>query len=129
MRQPELMDLVKSFKITKKGVLLAVVGGRISEGMDFPDEELEVAVLVGIPYPRPTAKHRALEHYYEVKFVPPTLQLGPNSSERLIRIKGFSKAINNNKEISPERKAFLLKRLDYWKSWERKERNWVSMLK
>jgi DNA excision repair protein ERCC-2 len=68
MRQPELMELVNTFKISKKGVLLAVVGGRISEGLDFPEEELEVAVLVGIPYPKPTAKHRALEHYYEVKF-------------------------------------------------------------
>jgi DNA excision repair protein ERCC-2 len=68
MRQPELMELVQSFKLTKKGVLLAVIGGRISEGLDFPAEELEVAVIVGIPYPRPTAKHRALEHYYEVKF-------------------------------------------------------------
>jgi DNA excision repair protein ERCC-2 len=68
MRQPELMELVKNFKLAKEGVLLAVIGGRISEGLDFPEEELEVAVLVGIPYPRPTAKHRALEHYYEVKF-------------------------------------------------------------
>jgi DNA excision repair protein ERCC-2 len=68
MRQPEIMELVNTFKISKKGVLLAVVGGRISEGLDFPEEELEVAVLVGIPYPKPTAKHRALEHYYEVKF-------------------------------------------------------------
>lgn len=68
MRQPELMELVRSFKLAKKGVLLAVVGGRISEGLDFPEEELEVALLVGIPYPRPTAKHRALENYYEAKF-------------------------------------------------------------
>jgi DNA excision repair protein ERCC-2 len=68
MRQPELMELVKTFKLSKKGVLLAVIGGRISEGLDFPAEELEVAVIVGIPYPRPTAKHKALEHYYEVKF-------------------------------------------------------------
>jgi DNA excision repair protein ERCC-2 len=68
MRQAELMELVESFKLAKKGVLFAVIGGRISEGLDFPEEELEVAVLVGIPYPRPTAKHRALEHYYEVKF-------------------------------------------------------------
>jgi len=68
MRQPELMELVETFKLHKKGVLFSVIGGRISEGLDFPEEELEVAVLVGIPYPRPTAKHRALEHYYEVKF-------------------------------------------------------------
>ena len=45
-----------------------MIGGRISEGLDFPEEELEVALIVGIPYLRPTAKHRALEHYYEVKF-------------------------------------------------------------
>ncbi len=68
MRQPELMELVNRFKQVKNSVLLAVIGGRISEGLDFPDEELEVALLVGIPYPKPTAKHRALEHYYEVKF-------------------------------------------------------------
>ncbi len=68
MRQPELMELVKAFKLEKKSVLFAVVGGRISEGLDFPEEELEVVVMVGIPYPRPTAKHRALENYYEAKF-------------------------------------------------------------
>jgi DNA excision repair protein ERCC-2 len=68
MRQPELMELVENFKLDKSGVLFAVIGGRISEGLDFPEEELEVVVIVGIPYPRPTAKHRALEHYYEVKF-------------------------------------------------------------
>ena len=106
MRQPELMELVKSFKLTKKGVLLAVIGGRISEGMDFPDEELEVAVLVGIPYPRPTAKHRALEHYYEVKFGKgweytvhaPTTRKLLQSIGRLIRNendKGFAVILDN----------------------------------
>jgi DNA excision repair protein ERCC-2 len=44
------------------------MGGRISEGMDFPDKELEVAIIAGIPYPKPTAKQRALLHYYEMKF-------------------------------------------------------------
>ncbi len=106
MQQPELMDLVKSFKITKKGVLLAVIGGRISEGMDFPDEELEVAVLVGIPYPRPTAKHRALENYYETKFGKgweytvhaPTTRKLLQSIGRLIRNendKGFAIILDN----------------------------------
>jgi DNA excision repair protein ERCC-2 len=106
MRQPELMELVKSFKLDKKGVLLAVVGGRISEGLDFPDEELEVAVLVGIPYPRPTAKHRALEHYYEVKFGKgweytvhaPTTRKLLQSIGRLIRNendKGFAVILDN----------------------------------
>lgn len=106
MRQPELMELVESFKITKKGVLLAVIGGRISEGLDFPEEELEVAVIVGIPYPRPTAKHRALEHYYEVKFGKgwdytvhaPTTRKLLQSIGRLIRNendKGFAIILDN----------------------------------
>ena len=106
MRQHELMELVKTFKLSKKGVLFAVVGGRISEGLDFPDEELEVAVLVGIPYPRPTAKHRALEHYYEVKFGKgweytvhaPTTRKLLQSIGRLIRNendKGFAIILDN----------------------------------
>ncbi|MCG7845041.1 MAG: ATP-dependent DNA helicase, partial [Methanomassiliicoccales archaeon] len=70
MAQLELMDVVTRFKRgTEDGqVLFAVMGGRISEGIDFPEDELEVAIVVGIPYPRPTAKQRALLHYYELKF-------------------------------------------------------------
>lgn len=70
MAQLELMDVVTRFKkSTEDGqVLFAVMGGRISEGIDFPEDELELAMVVGIPYPRPTAKQRALLHYYELKF-------------------------------------------------------------
>jgi len=70
MAQLELMDVVTRFKrASQEGqVLFAVMGGRISEGIDFPEEELELALVVGIPYPRPTAKQRALMHYYEMKF-------------------------------------------------------------
>ncbi len=67
MTQPELMDLVDRFK-KNGGTLLSVIGGRISEGMDFPGKELEVAVVVGIPYPKPTARQRGLQHYYDMKF-------------------------------------------------------------
>jgi len=65
--QGELMDTLARFK-GSRGVLFAVAGGRVSEGMDFPDRELEVAVIVGIPYPKPSARLRALEHFGEVKF-------------------------------------------------------------
>jgi len=70
MPQAELMETVALFKqYTLDGnVLFAVMGGRVSEGIDFPDRELEVAILVGIPFPKPTAKQRALLHYYEMKF-------------------------------------------------------------
>ncbi len=70
MAQLELMEVVSRFKkeSAQGQVLFAVMGGRISEGIDFPEEELEVAIVIGIPYPRPTAKQRALLHYFELKF-------------------------------------------------------------
>jgi DNA excision repair protein ERCC-2 len=44
------------------------MGGRISEGMDFPAEQLEIAVIIGIPYPKPTARQKGLQRYYDMKF-------------------------------------------------------------
>jgi DNA excision repair protein ERCC-2 len=73
MSQSALMDLVSDFKEhgenDKDGAaFFSVMGGRISEGMDFPAEQLEIAVIVGIPYPKPTARQRGLQHYYDLKF-------------------------------------------------------------
>jgi DNA excision repair protein ERCC-2 len=70
MPQNELMETVEKFKDSAEegAVLFAVMGGRISEGIDFPDRELEAAIIAGIPYPKPTAKQRALLHYYEIRF-------------------------------------------------------------
>ena len=60
-------DLWRSIEGWKKDpegtVLLGVAGGRLSEGIDYPDEELEAVVIVGIPYPRPTARRDALRAY------------------------------------------------------------------
>ncbi|MBA3043532.1 hypothetical protein FP804_00155 [archaeon] len=36
--------------------------------MDFPGKTLEIAVLVGLAYPSPTAKQKALQNYYDIKF-------------------------------------------------------------
>ncbi|MBN1391084.1 MAG: ATP-dependent DNA helicase [Candidatus Thermoplasmatota archaeon] len=66
--QAEIMDIAERFKSSKGGVLLSVIGGRLSEGMDFPGESLEVVIIVGIPYPRPNARQRALSSYYDIKF-------------------------------------------------------------
>ncbi len=69
MDQADLMEAVSKFKSAKgSAVLHAVSGGRISEGVDFPGEEMEVAVIAGIPYPKPTAKQRALQHFCEIRF-------------------------------------------------------------
>jgi DNA excision repair protein ERCC-2 len=62
-------DLWRSIEGWKKDpegtILLGVAGGRLSEGIDYPDEELEAVVLVGIPYPRPTAKREALRKFLD----------------------------------------------------------------
>ena len=70
MSQADLMDTVMEFRNSRKegGVLFAVMGGRISEGLDFPERDLEAALIVGIPYPKPSARQRSLLHYYELKF-------------------------------------------------------------
>lgn len=73
MSQMALMGLVSDFKEQGNGegdgaTLFSVMGGRISEGMDFPAEQLEIALIVGIPYPKPTAKQRGLQRYYDIKF-------------------------------------------------------------
>ena len=72
MQQMALMDLVNDFKQSKtpenSSALFSVMGGRISEGMDFPAEELEIVILVGIPYPKPSARQRGLQRFYDLKF-------------------------------------------------------------
>ncbi len=62
-------DLWRSIEGWKKDpegtVLIGVAGGRLSEGIDYPNQELEAVVLVGIPYPRPTAKREALRRFLD----------------------------------------------------------------
>ncbi|HLN51257.1 MAG: ATP-dependent DNA helicase [Thermoplasmata archaeon] len=64
-----ISDLWRSIEGWKKDpegtVLLGVAGGRLSEGIDYPDDELEAVVMVGIPYPRPSAKRAALRAFLD----------------------------------------------------------------
>ncbi|HZY70381.1 MAG TPA: ATP-dependent DNA helicase [Thermoplasmata archaeon] len=68
-RRVSMGDLWKSIDGFKRGrhdgALLGVIGGRIAEGVDFPDDELEAVVIVGIPYPRPSARREALKTYVD----------------------------------------------------------------
>jgi DNA excision repair protein ERCC-2 len=68
-RRLSMGDLWKSLEGFKRGrrdgALLGVTGGRIAEGVDFPDDELEAVVVVGIPYPRPSAKREALRQFLD----------------------------------------------------------------
>lgn len=65
----EMGQLIERFRdCSRAKVLFAVTGGRLSEGLDFPDKELEIVVIVGIPYPKPSPRQKALQIYYDLKF-------------------------------------------------------------
>jgi DNA excision repair protein ERCC-2 len=69
MEQGELMETVRRFKSMRGNAIMhAISGGRISEGIDFPGEEMELAIIAGVPYPKPTARHRALQYFCDIKF-------------------------------------------------------------
>ncbi len=67
MKTYTLFQMIEDFK-EKGGSILSVIGGRIFEGLDFPGKLLEIVVIVGIPYPKPTPKVKALQRYYDSKF-------------------------------------------------------------
>ena len=68
MPQEELMATVAGFKSDRAAVLAGVMGGRLAEGIDYPDATLELVVIVGIPYPYPSARQQALKHYCDLAF-------------------------------------------------------------
>jgi len=49
-------------------VLLGVMGGSFSEGIDLPGDELRAVIVVGLPLSRPDLETRALIDYYQEKF-------------------------------------------------------------
>ena len=63
--------LVADFKaLGGKGgaVFLGVLGGRTSEGVDFPGNQMNSVVVVGVPYAEPTPRVKAQIDYYEKCF-------------------------------------------------------------
>jgi len=45
-----------------------VQGGRTSEGVDFPGNQMNSVVVVGVPYAEPTPRVKAQIEYYEKRF-------------------------------------------------------------
>ena len=68
MGQMELMETVDNFRMSEGSVLFAVAGGRVSEGLDFPSKDLELVIIVGVPYPYPTVKITSLVRYGDYRF-------------------------------------------------------------
>ncbi len=57
------------FEAQKDGaVLLGVMGGRNAEGGDFPGDQMNTVILVGVPYAKPTPRIEAQIQYYQKVF-------------------------------------------------------------
>jgi DNA excision repair protein ERCC-2 len=96
-REQSTADLWRAIDGFKRGerdaVLVGVAGGRIAEGIDFPDDELEAVVLFGLPFPRPTARREALRRFldattgrgWEYTVVAPTRRAIAQAIGRMIR--------------------------------------------
>jgi DNA excision repair protein ERCC-2 len=71
MSSQEKESLIHNFKVLGQsfgGVLLAVSGGSIAEGIDFPGDGLKCAIIVGIPFAKVSIYSDALIRYYQQKF-------------------------------------------------------------
>lgn len=63
--------IVAEFKARAKrggAVFLGVQGGRTSEGVDFPSNQMNSVIVVGVPYAEPTPRVKAQIEYYEKRF-------------------------------------------------------------
>jgi DNA excision repair protein ERCC-2 len=63
--------IVSEFKNCGKhggAVFLGVLGGRTSEGVDFPGNQMNSVIVVGVPYAEPTPRVKAQIEYYEKRF-------------------------------------------------------------
>jgi DNA excision repair protein ERCC-2 len=67
MRPEELNSLLSEFR-KNRGVLCGVQGGSLSEGIDYPNEEIKTVVVVGVALEEKGVEIDALIDYYEEKF-------------------------------------------------------------
>ncbi len=63
----ELLDRFRARQDTG-AILLGVMGGSFSEGIDLPGDELRAVVIVGLPLGRLDLETQALVDYYQKKF-------------------------------------------------------------
>jgi DNA excision repair protein ERCC-2 len=66
MPQAELAGRLAEFRrLAGPALLVGVLGGRLSEGIDYPGRDLEAMIVIGTPYPKPSAHQRALLQWFE----------------------------------------------------------------
>ena len=65
-----LASSIQAFKKGRGGVFFTVMGGKVAEGLDFPGQELDIAVVVGLPYPPPSVMLEELRRRYDRTYGP-----------------------------------------------------------
>ncbi len=73
--------LIQDFKNEsrrKGGVLISVLGGRSSEGSDYPAGEMQSVIIIGIPYAKPIPTVKASIDYLEKQFPTKGREFGYN---------------------------------------------------
>lgn len=58
----------KECALSGGAVFLGVQGGRTSEGVDFPGNQMNSVMVIGVPYAEPTPRVKAQIEYYEKRF-------------------------------------------------------------
>lgn len=64
----EILDHLIKIKNSTGGILCAVIGGSLSEGVDYPNNLLSLIIIVGMALDVPDLETKALIEYYEKKF-------------------------------------------------------------
>ncbi len=67
MTSKDTQKLIDDFK-KARGVLCGVIGGSLSEGIDYNDQEIKCVIIVGLPLVEMNAEQKALIEYYDKKF-------------------------------------------------------------
>jgi DNA excision repair protein ERCC-2 len=68
MNSKEIQNLLEQVRKSKKALLFGVMGGSLSEGVDYPENILKGIIVVGIPLEKPNLETTARINFYEKKF-------------------------------------------------------------
>ena len=67
-RKTRRSDVMDKLTMSKSNVLFGVMGGKFSEGMDYPNNLLTCVVTVGLPYATWSVYQKALIDYFDYQF-------------------------------------------------------------
>ncbi len=68
-RKTRRSDVMERLMASRHNMLFGVMGGKFSEGMDYPDNLLTCVVTVGLPYATWSIYQKALIDYYDYQFL------------------------------------------------------------